>query len=142
MAIIIIVVAIALYLILFGFAWHNLDTVEGQKRIAYIIISTIIIAIITLITFNMSTSGIDYQNTKIEGSIRNMLVAIFTPINGLIVIPYLANMLSKISLEKITQKEFKTKAVIMTIILLIVLIFECGYLKDIQLGIIEMMQQK
>ena len=76
------------------------------------------------------------------GTVRNMLIAIFTPINGLIVIPYVANMINKIKIDDITPEKFQKGVILIGIIFLIVLILECSYLKDIQLGIIDMLNAR
>lgn len=141
MSIIIITITIILYLILLGFTWHNLDAVDSKLKVAYILIGTILMAVITLIVFNISKSNVEYQNSNMISNMRNMLVVVFTPINGLIVMPYVANMLGKISVQEITQEKFKKKAIVITLILVTILIFECGYLKDIQLGILDMINR-
>ena len=62
MTVIIIVATIILYLILLVFTWHNLDMLEGQAKIMYIAAETIAMFIITLIVFNISTNGVQYEN--------------------------------------------------------------------------------
>ena len=141
MTIIIIAVTIILYVILLGFTWHNLDILENSKKIIFIIFALLAIVIVTLIIFNISTSGIEYENYNMIANVRNMLVAVFTPVNGLIVMPYVANMIGKIKQEDITQPEFKKKTIIIGIIFIIILIVECNYFKDTQMGILDIINK-
>ena len=135
---VIIAVVIILYVIFIGFTIHNLNMLDKPKKIT----SLIVMAIITLIVFSISKSGIEYPQKEMIGTVRNMLIAIFTPINGLIVIPYVANMINKIKIDDITPEKFQKGVILIGIIFLIVLILECSYLKDIQLGIIDMLNAR
>lgn len=141
MTIIIIAVTIILYVILLGFTWHNLDILENSKKIIFTIFALLAIVLVTLIIFNISTSGIEYENYNMIANVRNMLVAVFTPVNGLIVMPYVANMIGKIKQEDITQPEFKKKTIIIGIIFILILIFECNYFKDMQMGILDIINK-
>ena len=92
--------------------------------------------IITLIVFQISKSGVVYQKVEMQKDIQNILVMIFTGINGIIVMPQIARMLDKIN-EGETEKNVLTKTlVILAIIFIICLILENGYMKDIQKGIL------
>ena len=139
---VIIAVVIILYVIFIGFTIHNLNMLDKPKKITLTIISLIVMAIITLIVFSISKSGIEYPQKEMIGTVRNMLIAIFTPINVLIVIPYVANMINKIKIDDITPEKFQKGVILIGIIFLIVLILECSYLKDIQLGIIDMLNAR
>ena len=136
MTVIIIVATIILYLILLVFTWHNLDMLEGQAKIMYIAAGTVAMFIITLIVFNISTNGVQYENENMISSVRNILIAIFMPLNGLIVMPYIAYLLNKIKQEDITEEKFKKRMILIIVIFIVFLIFECNYLKSIQEGIL------
>ena len=57
----------------------------------YTVIGLITIYIITLIIFQITKNGINYQNAQIQGNIRNVIVLIFTGINGIIIMPQVGN---------------------------------------------------
>ena len=133
----IIITVIIVYFTLIGWTWQSLGSVEKNKKIAYIVIGLIVLYILTLIIFQTTKNGINYQNKQIQNSIQNILVIIFTGINGIIVMPQIAKILDKINEDEIQQNELKKRIIILLIIFVICIIFECGYMKDTQEGIIE-----
>lgn len=142
MIILIATITVILYIILISSTLHNLGSVADNKvKILYMVVLLVIILICTLITFYISATGVEYENTKMIGNIRNMILAIFVPVNGLIVMPYLANLLSKIGSNSITQEKFKKRLVILVIIFFIIFIFECSYFKSTQLGILKLINK-
>ena len=143
MIILIAIITAILYIILISFTLHNLSSVANTKvKYIYIILGLAIMLICTVIVFYLSLTGLDYKNTNIVTRIRNIMITVFTPVNGLIVMPYLANNLSKIGTNEITQEKFKKRLLILNIIFIVVLIFECSYFKNTQLGILKMISQR
>jgi hypothetical protein len=141
MIFIIITITVILFAILLRYTWHRLDTLEKHIKIIYIIIGLILMALITLIIFNISSIGIQYEKIGIKKDIRNILLLVFTPINALFIMPSFAKMLSQINNDEIKKDKLISKIVITLFIFAIVLIIECSYLKSIQLGIIEIYQK-
>jgi hypothetical protein len=141
MGIVIIAVAVILYVVLVGAIWHNLDAIENSKRVGLILISILFMAIITLIIFNISANGVTYENKEMIADIRNVLVLFFTPINGLISIPFMASILNKAKNNEIKQNEFKKKTIILGVVFLVILIMECKYLTGIQNGILNIVNK-
>ena len=142
MAIIIAIITIILYIILIAFSWHNLSILVDKKlKVAYILIGLIAMFISTLIVFHISAGGVEYQNPSMVSNVRNIILAVFVPVNGLIVMPYLASKLSKITSNEITQEQFSKKLLILVVVFIVILIIECSYFKNIQLGIINLMNK-
>ena len=79
----------------------------------------------------------NYQNIEMQNSVQNMLVAIFSGINGMIVMPQMAKMLDKIEENEIEQEQFIKRIGILVIVFVICLIFERGYMRDTQEGILK-----
>ena len=143
MIILIAAITIILYIILISFTLHNLSLVENNKvKVIYIIIGLLVMLICTFIAYIISSRGIEYSDTELIKKIRNMLLLVFIPVNGLIIMPYLANLLSKIGSNQITQEKFKKRIIILGVIFIIVLAFESSYFKSTQLGIINMIINK
>ena len=140
MTLFILLITIALYVILGVFICHNLYNSAKGLRIPFALIGIIVMGIITLIVFNISKNGVRYENMQMMADVRKMLVLLFTPINGLVVLPYLAYLVNKIKDEDITQDEFKKRTIVLTIIFLIILVFECSYLKSTQEGILKVFE--
>ena len=133
----IILISIVVYLINIAWTWKSLGELEKGKKAILIVIGLVIIYIITIIIFSISQNGIQYENEESLGTVRNMLVAVFSGINGLIILPQLAKILDKAKEGKIGKNQIRNRIIIWIAILIICLIFECGYMKDTQVGIIE-----
>ncbi len=134
---IIVIIAIVIYAILVTWCWHNLGRIEKSKKIIYIIIGMIIIFIITNIVYSISKADVSYPEEQIEGTVRNTLLLVFTALNGLIVMPYIAKQLDRIREKEIEKEKFTKKMILLLIVFILCLILESGYLKDTQLGILE-----
>lgn len=133
----IVIIIVAIYIILIAWTWQSLGTIEKTKKTAFIFIGSIIMYLLTLIIFNISKNGVDYQNINVQGAVRNILVAIFTGINGIVTMPQLAKILEKINENEIDKKIASRRFLIIAIIFIICIIFECGYMKDTQKGILN-----
>ncbi len=133
----IIITTIIIYLIVLAWTWHNLSGIEHGKKIIYTIVGLIVMYIITMITFNISKTGITYENPEMEKDIGNMLILIFAGLNSLIVLPYISKLLSRINDEDIEKNQVSKRIMVIIVVLVLCLIMESGYLKDIQKGIIN-----
>ena len=133
----IIITTIIIYLIVLAWTWHNLSGIEHGKKIIYTIVGLIVMYIITMITFNISKTGITYENPEMEKDIGNMLILIFAGLNSLIVLPYISKLLSRINDEDIEKNQVSKRIMVIIVVLVLCLIMESGYLKDIQNGIIN-----
>ena len=86
----IIITAMIVYFILIAWTWQSLGSIENTKKVVMIVIGIILVYGITWIIFQTTKEGIDYQNIEMQNSVQNMLVAIFSGINGMIVMPQMA----------------------------------------------------
>lgn len=93
--------------------------------------------IITLLIFLTTKGAITYPNAEIENIIRNTLVMIFTGLNSLIILPYLAKLLGKRIDSEIEKEEITKKVIIILIVFLVAIFMEAGYLKSTQQGILN-----
>lgn len=133
----IIIIIMAVYLVLIAWTWYSLENIEKTKKIAVIAIGVFLTYIITLIIFSISKAGIDYGNIPNQSAMKNILVILFTGINGIVLLPYIAKILGKIKENEIEKDVVKRKIVILIIVFIICMFFECGYLKDTQKGMIN-----
>ncbi len=142
MIILIATITIILYIILISSTMHSLSLVENNKvKIGFVVTGLILMLGSVWVTFYISVSGLNYTNAEMVVRVRNILLAVFVPVNGLIIMPYLAKMLSKIGSNEITQESFKKRLIILTILYVAILIFECTYFKSTQIGIIKMLEK-
>lgn len=135
---IILVATILIFIVSIIWTWHNLGFIEKSKKIAFIAIGILVMYIITSLIFIVSKSGVNYPNEEIEGTVKNTLVMVFTGLNTLILLPYLAKILDGILEEEIEKEEATKKVIIILIVFLICIFIESGYLTDTQKGILNM----
>ena len=138
----IVVITIAIYLLAIAWTWNSLGTIEKTKKVITIIIGIFTIYLITFIIFIISKGGIEYQEIVIENDIRNMLVALFTGLNSLIFLPYIARLIDKVHEGEIEQKNLLRKVIWIIVIFVILVFIESGYMKNIQQGILKIYNSK
>ena len=143
MFIIIICITIAIYIL--GIVWNYKmlgDMISKSKKIAIIITEILVAFIITIITFNISKKGIYYNNTDIEQTVRNILVAIFASLNFLAFTPFISKTISKIYEGEIEKEQFLKRIALISVIFLVCIFFETGYMADTQEGILKIYEAK
>ena len=138
----IVIATMIVFIVVAIWTWNNLEDTEKYKKLIFIIIGLIISYVITLIIFNISKNGVQYRNHESEIAVQNMLVAIFTSINSLVLIPYSAKIHKKLQKKEIKKYKFQRKILLIVTILIICGIFECGYLKDTQKGILKIYESR
>ncbi len=129
------IMTIMIYFILIAWTWQSLAFFEKPKRIAYIVIGFIVMYVITFIVFQTTKSGLQYQNEQMQLDVQNIIVLIFTGINGIIAMPQLGRILDKIDGGE--KEKGKKRLIILLVIFIICLIIESGYMKNIQQGILS-----
>lgn len=134
---VIITFVIAMFLILLSWTWHNLGNIPQNTKIGTIAISLVIIAFITFLIFNISKNGVQYDSEESMNSVRNVLVLVFTIINGLIIMPAFAKTLGRINNREIEKEQARSHFVFIFIVFIIALVIECSYLKGVQQGILD-----
>ncbi len=133
----IIIIALIIYFINIAWTWKSLGEMEKSSKIVFVIVGILVLFIITLITFNISAKNIQYQHQGETDTIRNVLVSIFTGINGIIILPQIAKILEKAKNGDLEKNQIRNRLILWIAILIICLIFECGYMKDTQQGIVN-----
>ena len=133
----IILMIFILYSVVIGWTWNNLGDIDKKKKILIIAGEIIAIYIITLIVFGVSKNGIDYTNKDVEGNVKTVIVALFTGFNSLILLPFLNKQIIKLKEKETDEKSIIKKITIMFLIFIVCIIFECGYMKDTQKGILQ-----
>ena len=132
-----IIIVIALCMVLLGFPWYRLEAYEGMEKIIICVVGILLCWGITAILFSLSSNGMDYINEEVEREISKILVLVFTPINGIAFMPYVAKLMSKVRFDEINKQEAVKKILILCVILLAIFFVEVKYLENIQLGILN-----
>lgn len=133
----IIIMIFILYSVVIGWTWNNLGDIDKIKKILIIAGEIFIIYLITLIVYAISKNGIDYTNEKVENSVKIIIVSLFTGFNSLIILPFLNKQIIKLKEKEAEEKNIIRKLSIMLLVFIVCVIFECGYMKDTQKGILQ-----
>ena len=131
------VMQIILFIVCVRLIWIKLEVFTKKEKIIMCIIGMIISFIITNIIFLISSSGINYENAEIKNKVSFTINTIFTPINGIIFMPYIAKFLSKIRSSEIKSKQANKKIMILCIIFFIIAFIEIKYFNYMQLGALD-----
>ena len=109
-------------------------------------LKTIIITCTTLILLMFIISNIIYGigNMGIIGEIanksKNMILLVLMPINMMIIASPIALQINKAQSKEIEKEEFSKKIITLVLIDIAILIVECIYIKNIQLGTQSVME--
>ncbi len=131
------IVAVLIFIISIIWIWHNLGNIEKTRKIIFIIVGLLIIYLITLLIYNFSNANVIYPSEEIQKTVKNTLLIIFTGLNSLIFLPFIANLFDKILEEEIEKDQAKKRIVIILMIFVVCIFIEKGYLKNTQEGIIN-----
>lgn len=137
MAVILIIIAI-LFLVLLGWSWNSLGSIDKKEKIKYIIIGLVLTYLLTFIIYAISKMGIQYDNKEAMKMIRTVFVLLFAIVNGYILLPYSFKKIEKIKNKEIEEDKLKRSIIILLIIIVLLLIFESIYLGNLQQGILKM----
>jgi len=138
---IIIVIILAIFCVLIVGTWHYLGIVEKSKKIIFILIGIFVSYLMTIFVFSISKSGIMYPSKEIESMVQNVIVLIFTGLNGILILPYLGRLLDKINEDELTKKQFQKRITILIIAIIVIFILESNYLRGTQAGILDIYQK-
>ena len=131
-------IIIILLLVLLGWTWHNLGTIENKTKIICIVSGLVIVYII----FSISKVGINYENKEILKLVQTIFVILFTIINGYILLPYIFKKLEQIDNDEIEKEKLVKGIVILLVLFIFIAIFEVSYLGSIQSGILDMIKRR
>lgn len=133
----IIIMTFILYSVVIGWTWNNLGDIKKIKKILIIAGEILVIYLITLVIYAISKNGIDYTNKDVEKDIKIVVVILFTGFNSLVILPFLNKQIIKLKEKEVNEKNVVKKLAIVLVIFIICIIFECGYMKDTQKGILN-----
>lgn len=116
--------------------YYCLGDIDKKEKFIFIAVSTGIMYILTSIIYWISTMGIEI--TEVSETGKNLITFLFVPVNGLIILPIFAKSYSKLKFGNLSSKVFFNRGLVLGVVLLIILIFECIYFKNIQKQVVEL----
>lgn len=137
MGLMIYLIIVILFVVLILWTWNSVKDYENTvAKVGYIILGLLLNLIIVSVIFHFSKVDINYPNANIMKNVRKFILLTFTPLNGLVTMPMIANILSKIK----DGENQKKRICILSLIFIVVIIFEVFYFKNIQTGILNIMK--
>ena len=136
-------IILVLFIVYIIFAWNS--TKEFEKtlvRISFILVGTIFITIFTLILFLFSKIGISYPKKEMIGEVRRIILLCFIPLNSFFTITQAASIFAQSKSGMVSKEDIQKRLKILIIIFTILIIFEAICFKNIQNGIIKMIQNR
>ena len=131
-------IIIMLFLVYIFWTWNSTKEFETITiRISYVVIGTIFMAFITFLLFLFSRIGVTYPSKEMVGEVRNIILLVFTPINGFIMLPKLSYAIAEVKNGTISKEDLQKKIRKILIIAIVLIIFEVIYFKSIQNEIID-----
>lgn len=112
--------------------------IAQKEKMTFIVVGVAIIYITVSSIYWLSTRNIDLGTSSELG--KNFIIFTFVPINSMVVLPFLANSYKYFKQGRLKKQNFRNRIILFSVILIIVLIIEFFYFKDIQNGILNMVQ--
>ena len=132
-----------LFVVYIVWTWNSTKEFEDQKiRIAYLIVGTLFIAMVTLIIFLVSKIGVNYPKKEMVGQVQKIVLLVFTPINGFVVLTQFSSVFQQIRSGMVSKEKMDKKIKTLLIVFTILIIIECIYFKNVQYGIIKIINSK
>lgn len=120
--------------------YYSLGSLSKKEKLIYIVVGTAIMYILTSIVYWFSTRGIEMNEVSERG--KDLITFLFVPINGIIILPMLAKSYNKLKYGSLDKSVFLRRGIVLAIILLIALIIECMYFKNIQEQVVNMLNEQ
>ena len=130
-------ISIILFIVLGIIIYNGLNGMDLKKKIIIFIFEIIVCLIFTMILFNISSLGIEYPNSQSREIALKILVTIFTPMNGIILLPNITRLINESQNGEIDKEECARKLKKTLIIFILLVIMEFVYLRNTQIGILN-----
>lgn len=120
--------------------YRSLDNMTQKEKLIYIAAGTVMMYLLTLIIYWISTRNIEITDVSRTG--KDLIIFLFVPINGILVLPLFAKSYSKFRDNKLSSRVLRNRGVALCLILFIILIIECVYFENIQKQVENMISEK
>lgn len=120
--------------------YRCLTEVEKKEKLIYIIVGTAVMYILTSIVYWISTKNIEITQVSELG--KDLIIFLFVPINGIVILPLFAKSYTKFRNGNLSGRVLRNRGILLGILLLIILVIECIYFKNIQEQVVNMINEK
>lgn len=112
-----------------GIVYQFIKKLENKQKLIIIAMSIAIMYVLITITYWVSGFGIE---ETIHKETKNFITYLFVPVNMILFVPYIASQYMKLKAKQIKQEKFIKKVAIMGVLLIVVLVIEYLYFRNIQ----------
>lgn len=119
--------------------YYCLGDLEKKEKLIFISAGIAIMYVITSIVYWISTIGIDINEVSETG--KNLIIFLFVPVNSLIILPLLAKSYTKLKFGSLEKRIFLKRGIVLSILLIIAIVLECIYFKNIQEEVVNIIKQ-
>ena len=120
--------------------YYSLGDLTKKEKLIYIVVGTAIMYMLTSIVYWLSTRDIEITEVSERG--KDLITFLFVPINGIIILPLLAKSYNKLKYGNLDKSIFLKRGLLLGIVLIIALIIEYMYFKNIQEQVVTMLNQQ
>ena len=120
--------------------YRSLTDRTPKEKLIFIAIGIAIMYMLTSVVYWISTRNIEM--TEVSDLGKDLIIFLFVPINGIIVLPLFARTYCKFKDGGISGTILKNRRIVLGIILLILLIVECSYFENIQNQVVKMITDR
>ena len=124
--------------ILLTYRFLGNDLGKKEKGI-FIIVGIAVMYLLVTLVYWLSTKSVNLGQSMGEG--QNLITFAFVPVNSIVILPFLASSYKSLKMGKMENEIFKRRAILLAAILLVVLVIEFFYFKDIQTGILNLVNR-
>lgn len=137
---IILLFIIILNIVSIALMYYCLDDTPKKEKIIFIVAGTAIMYVLTSIVYWISTRGIEVTEVSEKG--KDLITFLFVPINGILILPIFSKSYYKYRQGSLDNRTFRGRGVVLAVLLLIILIIECIYFKNIQEQVVNMITEQ
>ena len=123
--------------------WSSTKGFENVTvRVSYMFIGTLFLTILCLIIFQISKIGVTYPKNEMIGQDRKIVLLIFVPLNGFVILTQCAAIMIQIKSGMVAKEKIDKKLITLAIIFTIMIVIQFFYYKKIQYGIIDIINNR
>ena len=136
-------IIVVLFIIYIVCAWNSTKEYENILiRISFVFVGTLFIAMLTFVLFLISKIGVEYPKKEMIGEVRRIILLSFIPINGFLILTQSASIFAQAKSGMVSKEDMQKKIKRLAIIFIVLIVFEAIYFKNIQNGMIRIIQNK
>ena len=120
--------------------YRSLNDRTPKEKLIYIVMGIAIMYILTSIVYWISTRNIEM--TQVSDLGKDLIIFLFVPINGIIVLPLFARSYCKFKDGGLNDTVLRNRGIVLGVILLVLLIIECAYFENIQNQVVKMITDR